>query len=230
MGAVGRPGEGSRHTPGSRSLRRVPSQTGAPLSHRGHLKKKKKVNVLSGFKLSSINHQYGQTSLSTVSVGKCFAVVPYSAIKDLPNTSIDHSWLLLRWVYYEHHQTVRPQMSRHAAECWPMTERSVYLPQQNTYTWNRFSTAATPAFIEPAVSPASEQAWLPTLTQRENHFRDQETRWRFTLEKHQLNNLTLSLAAWFALPDYFYRNNKYIGLWRYHRLRARGISASHLLL
>lgn len=37
MGAAGRPGEGRRHTPGSRSLRRAPSRTGAPLSRRGHL-------------------------------------------------------------------------------------------------------------------------------------------------------------------------------------------------
>ena len=104
-------------------------------------------------------------------------------------------------LYYEHHQAWRLAtnvQARCRALTYQMTERSAYLPQQNAHSGNGFSPAATPAFIEPAVSPPSEQAWLPALTQGENRFRDQETCWRITPEKHQLNNLTLSLAVSFA--------------------------------
>lgn len=105
-------------------------------------------------------------------------------------------------LYYEHHQAWRfatNVQARCRALTYQMTQRSAYLPQQNAHSGNGFSPAATPAFIELAASPPSEQAWLPALAQGENRFGDQETCWRFTPEQHQLNNLTLSLAVSFAL-------------------------------
>lgn len=119
-------------------------------------------------------------------------------------------------LYYEHHQVWRLAMNVQArcrALTYQMTERSAYLPQQNAHSGNGFSPAATPAFIEPAVSPPSEQAWLPALAQEENRFRDQETCWRITPEKHQLNNLTLSWAVSFALTGLiFTKRTNMLGL------------------
>ncbi|KAK5904861.1 hypothetical protein CesoFtcFv8_006381 [Champsocephalus esox] len=66
-------------------------------------------------------------------------------------------------LYYEQHQAWRlatDVQARCRALTYQMTERSAYLPQQNSHSGNGFSPAATPAFIEPAVSPPSEQAWL----------------------------------------------------------------------
>ena len=108
-------------------------------------------------------------------------------------------------LYYEHQQNWRLAtnvQARCRALTYQMTERSAYLPQQNAHSGNGFSPAATPAFIEPTVSPPSEQAWLPASAQRGNRFRDQETCWRFTPEEHQLNNVTLSLAVSFALSGH----------------------------
>lgn len=91
-------------------------------------------------------------------------------------------------------------MSRHTAERWPirwLKGRHTCLSRTLTLGMDFLQLPPLP-FIELAVSPPSEQAWPPALTQGENRFRDQETCWRFTTEKHQLNNLTLSLAVTFA--------------------------------
>ncbi|KAG7243166.1 hypothetical protein INR49_016541 [Caranx melampygus] len=63
-------------------------------------------------------------------------------------------------LYYEHHQAWRLAMNVQArcrALTYQMTERSAYLPQQNAHSGNGFSPAATPTFIEPAVSPPRSQ-------------------------------------------------------------------------
>lgn len=120
-------------------------------------------------------------------------------------------------LYYEHRQAGRLAI-KVQARCRPMTyqmtERSAYLLQQNAHSGNGFSPAATPAFIEPAVSPLSEQAWLtrprPGGGNRFGGSRDMLT--YYSRKKHQLNNLTLSLAASFALAGLiFHKNSKYVG-------------------
>jgi len=62
----------------------------------------------------------------------------------------------------------------------------------------------------------------PPCAQGGNHFRDQETCWRITPEKHQRNNLTLSLAASFAWAGLlFTRRANTSGLWG---IRGSGIT------
>lgn len=106
-------------------------------------------------------------------------------------------------LYYEHHQAWRLAMNVQArcrALTYQMTQRSAYLPQQNAHSGNGFSPAATPAFHWAAcISTVSASMTTRPHPGRGGRFRDQETCWRFTPEKHQLNNLTLSLAASFAL-------------------------------
>lgn len=112
-------------------------------------------------------------------------------------------------------------MSRHAAERWPirwLKGRHTCLSRTLTLGMD-FLQLPPPPFIELAVSPPSEQAWPPALTQGENRFRDQETCWRFTPEKHQLNNLTLSLAVTFASSGIILLKNKYVTTWRYFGLK-----------
>lgn len=151
--------------------------------------------------------------LSPASVGEWFAAVPYCTINELPRGSIDHSWLLLRWALLW-----APPGLAFSHEC-PGTLPSVDLSDDwkvgipasaERSLWEWIFSSCHPHFHWTGCIFTVRASMTTALAHGENRFRDQEMRWRFTPEKHQLNNAMLSLAVAFALSGLIFtgRTNK----------------------